>query len=411
MPAGRMPIWRYALPYALYSKPYRRSCVEIARKRDNVNNKYRIAIIVPGGIGEKDNVPAIIDLLSRLAEEYTLAIYSFSHAAPHHILLEKNCRIYFPPKTAGNSTILKLICLLVKMKTHTTGERIDLVHGFWIMPQGLAAVLASRWLKIPSIVSSLGGDIVYVPEIDYGAMRTAFSRRVIRWVVKHAHIVTVLTRYQQTLMQSAGMSQTIPEVIPFGVELSTFTFQPKEISSQLKLGFIGNLNSVKDPFTLIKTFSLILAKVECTLTIVGPDYLDGEVQKYASALGVEKRIQWVGKVPHAMVAHYLHAIDVVILPSWYEGEGVVIMEAFASGVIAVGTNVGLLADVGDQSVVVKPGDAEGLAEKILRLTAEPKRVSAMQLRNRKIAEQWSMEWTATQFKNEYKKAMELGFKI
>jgi Glycosyltransferase len=77
------------------------------------------------------------------------------------------------------------------------------------------------------------------------------------------------------------------------------------------------------------------------------------------------------------------------------------MEAFASGVVVVGTKVGLLADVGDENVMVLPEDAEGLVKKIERLLEHPQHLSDIRLRNRAFAEEHTGEWTCAKHRKLY----------
>ena len=83
----------------------------------------------------------------------------------------------------------------------------------------------------------------------------------------------------------------------------------------------------------------------------------------------------------------------------------VVMEAFASGAVVVGTNVGMLADIGDDRVVVTPGDAEGLAEKIEKLIAQPLVIREMQSANRALAEKYTAEWTWSEYKKLYEELL------
>ena len=82
------------------------------------------------------------------------------------------------------------------------------------------------------------------------------------------------------------------------------------------------------------------------------------------------------------------------------------MEAFASGVIAVGTKVGLLADAGGESTTVEPGDAGGLADKIEKLVAQPRVIRDMQVKNRRFAEEHTAEWTCSEYKKLYEEMMQ-----
>jgi len=77
------------------------------------------------------------------------------------------------------------------------------------------------------------------------------------------------------------------------------------------------------------------------------------------------------------------------------------MEAFASGVVVVGTNVGVLADIGNEAVTVNPGDSDGLARKIEALIHHPETICALQIKNREYAELFSSEWTFKEYTKLY----------
>jgi glycosyltransferase involved in cell wall biosynthesis len=183
--------------------------------------------------------------------------------------------------------------------------------------------------------------------------------------------------------------------------MSIFTYFPHTPVKLLQFVFIGNLNRVKDPFTLVKAFSLLNQSFDCRLTMIGEDFLDGSVQNCARDLGVGDKIQWKGKIPYEQIPGELRQSDFLLLTSRYEGEAVVVMEAFASGVVVVGTNVGLLADVGDERVMVLPEDAEGLAKKIEYILEHPHQISDIRLRNRAFAEEHTSEWTCAALRKLY----------
>lgn len=372
-----------------------------------METKPCIAVIVPGGFGEDDYIPVLLDLLCRLGETYRVSIYSFSIAKIHPRLAAIGCAVSCPPKVIEGSSFLKGLYHLWRIGRDSVRTRFTLIHGFWAMPQGATAVLAGKLFGIPAIVSVMGGDVVYLPSIAYGGTRSPLHRILVRWVIGAANRVTVLTRYQRQIMDKDRLSAALISVIPFGVDTSRFAFQSNKIPAAPKLGFIGSINSVKDPYTLISTFSHLLKSVDCTLTIAGPDIIHGRAQEYAKSLGVFHKIQWLGQIHHESIPALLHSLDFLLLTSRYEGEGVVVMEAFASGTLVAGSNVGLLADVGDESITADPGDARGLAEKVLRLIRDPAKAHEMRKRNRAIAEEWGMDRTFKEFSAIYDDALGL----
>jgi glycosyltransferase involved in cell wall biosynthesis len=133
--------------------------------------------------------------------------------------------------------------------------------------------------------------------------------------------------------------------------------------------------------------------------------LDGGVQEYARSRNGYERIIWNGKVRHEAIPSLLHSSDFLLLTSLFEGEGVVVMEAFACGVIVAGTKVGLLADVGDADVTVESGEATELAEKIEHLITQPERLEELRAKNRKLAEHYSIDWTCSEYGRLYEEVV------
>ena len=370
-----------------------------------MENKPRIAILVPGGIGKDDNIPSLLHLIRRIAVSHDVSMYSFSRLTPHPSLTSNLCSISFPPEILGRNNFLKAVYFFWRIRRDHTQKKFSIVQGFWIMSQGIVAVLAGKLMRVPSVVSLLGGDAVYLPSIRYGGLRNGFYRKIIQWCIGEADRVTVLTNFQQRTMGANGVVSKHVSIIPFGVDTSKFAFHPRTLSEPLRFSYIGNLNKVKDPFTLIKVFSLLVRKINCTLTVVGPDILDGQAHKFASTLGINDKIQWRGKVPHDAIPSILQETNFLLLTSLFEGEAVVVMEAFASGAVVVGTNVGILADIGDARVLVMPGDAERLTEKIEKLIAQPPVVREMQSMNRALAEKYTAEWTWSEYKKLYEELL------
>ena len=374
-----------------------------------MDSKSNIAIVVPGGIEMDENIPSLIDLLYRLSEFYHLRIYSFSQHAPHPKLLSVQCSFCFPPTILEKSRVLTFLYFLWRMRSDHRKLKFRAVHGFWVFAQGLTAVIAGKLLHIHCLLSLPGGDIVYVPSIRYGNMSHPVKRMIIRWCIQNADHVIVLSQYQKSLMDAQRFSSQFLSVIPYGVDISFFPYKPHTLDRHIKplqFIFIGNLNRVKDPCTLVKAFALLNQSFDCRLAMIGEDFLDGSVQNYARDLGVGDKIEWKGKIPYEQIPGELQQSDFLLMTSRYEGEAVVVMEAFASGVVVVGTNVGLLADAGDERVMVLPEDAEGLVKKIERFLEHPQQLSDIRLRNRAFAEEHTNVWTCAMYRKLYDDARE-----
>ena len=365
-----------------------------------MRDRPAVAVVVPGGIGIDENIPSLLDLLGRLSASFDLSIYSFSRTVPHPALTALQCTISFPPARL-KSGLLKAAYFLWLIRRDHRIKKYSIIHGFWVSPQGFTAVVAGKMLHLPSVVSIPGGDITYLPSIRYGGMSDPVKRSLVRWSIRSADRVSVLTRYQKRTMEEKGISCGELSIIPFGADDSRFMYRPRPLSAEVRFIYIGNLNRVKDPFTLVKAFSIMNRRFSCSLTIIGTDTLGGRVEEYARELGVNEKIHWRGQLPHEVIPSELHSSDFLLLTSLYEGQAAVVMEAYACGTVVVGTNVGLLADTGDDRVTVSAGDPDALADAVEGLLHQPGQILEILARNRLFAEAHSAEWTYSEYKKMY----------
>jgi len=89
--------------------------------------------------------------------------------------------------------------------------------------------------------------------------------------------------------------------------------------------------------------------------------------------GLETRLELVGERAHDQLAEAYRNADLFVLPSHYEGYGMVISEALAHGLPVITTTGGALAHTlpRDAGLAVPPGDSQALAEALARWLDEP----------------------------------------
>ena len=103
-----------------------------------------------------------------------------------------------------------------------------------------------------------------------------------------------------------------------------------------------------------------------------------QLQRMVQRLGLREEVSFVGFVKD--VPKFLSSIDVLVLPSLYEGLGVAALEAMAAGKPVVATRVGGLAESivdGETGFLVPSRDATALAEAIQKLVGDPFMARAM----------------------------------
>lgn len=374
----------------------------------------RIAIIVPGGVGETPEggkpLTPLVNLLARLAQEFEVTVYSLSRA-----LAEAPppgtpvFRLRATPGGPGDplpGRMARIAGLL--LKDHFT-ERYCLVHGFWAFPAGFLAVLLGKLLRIPSMVSLQGGEAACVPHIGYGNMLHPRLKKITLWTCRRAGELTALTRFQAQELRRFGLEREAIRIIPYGAEAQFYPPGEKKLLPPYRFLHVGNLTEVKDQPTLLRAFARVSRETGCELRMVGPDYLKGELQSLAGKLGIAGKVTFTGHLSHAQLpAHYQWA-QVLLHTSYYEGQGIVIAEAAAAGVAIAGTAVGLIADLGESCAVTAPaGDDKTLAEKLLFLLRHPEAWENLRRNARQWALQHDAQWTARQFVELYQRVLEEG---
>ena len=127
-------------------------------------------------------------------------------------------------------------------------------------------------------------------------------------------------------------------VLPNAVDIPRFCFDPAARErararlgieeSALVVGHVGRFNGQKNHRFLLEVFSRLLnARSDARLLLVGDGYLEAEVRQQAAPLG--ERVMFTGSVPDPET--YLAAMDVMALPSLFEGFPTVLLEWQCAG--------------------------------------------------------------------------------
>jgi glycosyltransferase involved in cell wall biosynthesis len=119
----------------------------------------------------------------------------------------------------------------------------------------------------------------------------------------------------------------------------------KTTGGEIRIGFVGRLEHYKGAHILLEAMARIPADIPVRLLVVGSGtdlaYL-GELEALANG---DKRIEFLGAMPHDRLSEFLEQIDVLAVPSNYMETGpLVVLEAFAFGVPVMGANIGGIAE-------------------------------------------------------------------
>lgn len=211
-----------------------------------------------------------------------------------------------------------------------------------------------------SVIRDANSDILWrhAPWLYEGLERRAFSgmRRI--FAVRQSAV----QRYRGLYPDFADRFAFIPT----WVDSTVFVPSPSESSRESTraalrhrigmppgaplLVFVGRLDQQKDPLLLIESLRLAVAATpNLHLAIVGDGALRSRVEEAVRARGLAAHVHFLGVRPPLEIAEILRAADVYVLSSAYEGMPIALLEALATGLPVVST------DVGEVRLIVRDG--------------------------------------------------------
>ena len=212
-------------------------------------------------------------------------------------------------------------------------------------------------------------------------------------VEKAVHAATRIIAPSRTTKQDLELFLTIPRVkivvAPLGIAEVFRTPLAREDRDTvlrrygLEPGYLyhgGGLELRKNTALLLRAYATLVHSTDGSalpfLVISGTVYSEDNpfatpVKSLIIELGLESRVRLLGWVPDADLPALYQGAAMFIYPSRYEGFGLPVLEAFASGTPVISTAAGSLAElVHDAAKIIAPDDADDLARAILTLSTD-----------------------------------------
>ncbi len=336
--------------------------------------RLRIGMILPGFSADASDwcIPVQLDLARRLSDEADVIVFPLRY--PHHRRPYAVGDIQVRPQggalTAGPARLSLLRRAVAAVVAEHRQRPFDVLHAMWADEPGFVAVAAGRLLGVPTVASLLGGELVGLRDIGYGAQLSRVNRALIGVTLRAARRVTAGSSYLRRLAAPIAPPQRL---IPLTLGVNTDLFQPSNgcgrpalaLDGSPKLLHVASLVPVKDQATLLHAVAALRPHVPGVhLHVVGDGPLRAALEQLAATLGVRECVTFHGAVPHEMLPAWYRAADLCVLSSRHEGQELVTLEAAACGRRTVGTAVGLLPDLVPPQYVAPPRDSERLAAAI-----------------------------------------------
>ena len=206
--------------------------------------------------------------------------------------------------------------------------------------------------------------------------RLIFRTVVPRSARRAARVLAVSERTKRDLIELYDISEEKIVVTPNGVEPAFTPTGPTAAGEPYAL-FVGALQPRKDATAAIEALAL-LGNGALRLVVVGQDKGGrAEAEQAVERNGLAGRVEFRGHVPREELAALYRGAACLVFPSRYEGFGLPVVEAMASGTPVVATTAGALPEVaGGAAILVEERNPVALAGGIERAIADRERLVA-----------------------------------
>ncbi|MEU1589569.1 glycosyltransferase family 4 protein [Micromonospora sp. NPDC005710] len=267
----------------------------------------------------------------------------------------------------------------------------DVLHAQYAYPNGLAVLRAARAAGLPAVVSVQGGDGHWVGTC------CATHRDLVRAVFAHAPALLIGSpSFAAEVSQRHELDPTRFTVVPGATDAERFVpvASPGRVSDPAVLLYHGRVDARKGVLDLLDAVAKLRAEtvpVRLLLSGIGPDL--GTVETRITELGLADTVELLGAVPYER-AHEVYARgEIFVSPTYAEGFSNTILEAMASGLPVISTDVVGVRDCvrpEENGLLVPAGDPAALAGAVRRLLDDPalRRRLAGQARS-DVEQQWS----------------------
>ncbi|MBI4670131.1 MAG: glycosyltransferase family 4 protein [Chloroflexi bacterium] len=348
-----------------------------------------LAFVVPGfAAAEKDwCIPAHTEIVRALAAEHDVHVFTlrYPHRADTYRIGNATVHSFGGADVRGIATAQLWQRVAREIAREHARNAFDVIHAIFGGEAGCLAVLSGKFLRAPSVVWLVNGELVGLREIGYGAALNAPLRWMNEIVLRYADSILcgceAMVASAEARVDETRRARV--ELLPLGVDTTRFNPSPpaplRKGNGASQFVNVGSLLPVKDQATLLRAFALVRREMpDAHLTIAGTGPLENALRALAADLQIDSCVTFAGNVPYEKLPALCRSADVFVQASRHEGQGMALLEAAACGCAVCGTKVGALRDLArrDAAIAAAVGDTAALADAMQYAFAERARLSA-----------------------------------
>ncbi len=274
------------------------------------------------------------------------------------------------------------------------GNRPSLIHAHFGIDGVYALPLATE-LRIPLITTFHGFDATLSTAALLCSPAWANYPLFRRRLARRGDLFLCVSSFIRDRVLAMGFPEALTHVHYTGVDCRLI--QPRDPSEETStILHVARLVEMKGTQYLIRAFKLLAQRHPgFNLVIIGDGPLRRSLHALTRTLQLERRVQFLGALPHAQVVAWMRRAAMLVLPSVHtstgrvEGLGMVLLEAAATGVPVVASRVGGIAEGvidGQTGFLVPERDVAALSRRMSDLLDEPAARLRMRVQARRFVE-------------------------
>jgi glycosyltransferase involved in cell wall biosynthesis len=276
------------------------------------------------------------------------------------------------------------------------GSEYDVVHAHSHLYFSTNLAAAFRWLSdTPLAITNHGLFSQNAPEEVFHW----YLKTVGKWTFDSADVVLCYTEADEERLRAYGVSTDVA-VVPNGIDTERFTPEG-EVHDAVPEGptvlFVGRLVEGKRPGDALEAFAGVLEEhPDASMVFVGEGPLREGLERDAKSLGVSESVRFLGHLEYDEMPSIYRGADVLVLPSRAEGLPRTVLEAMASGVVPVTSDLPQVREVVEgYGETVSVGDVARFSEVLVDiLDGDPSRDGGHGRGRKAIVERHSWRGTA-----------------
>lgn len=275
--------------------------------------------------------------------------------------------------------------------------RPDVVQVFFSIPEGFL-LFHPKLRHIPGIISVRGAD---VPGHDPNRFPILYKliRPIVKIIWNHAR--QVVCNSDDLRREVVAISPTLPvDVIPNGIDCERFTpSSPPRASHELTLLYVGRLIPLKRIDLVIQAIAKLRVQGhQVHFRIVGSGSHQQVLRDLVAHCGLVEQVTFTGNVAYEDIQTVYQQADIYVQLSTVEGMSNSILEALASGLPIISSNVGGASALIDANgALIEQPTLETVVQSITTYVESPSLLREHGQQSRKIAETYCIEQIAQQY--------------